>query len=306
MLPRMKISIVGAGKVGMAAAFNLVLRGLARELVLCSRDVERARGEALDLDHAQALLPTQAVIRAGGIEETRGSDLLIFCASVPLDPAESSRLLLGPGNVRLLEELLPPLLEVSPEALVLLVSNPVDVLTWHALRITGLPPSRVFGTGTLLDSIRFRLALSHATGIHPDDLRAYVLGEHGESQFPAMSMAAAGAEKIDDTPAVREMFQDVIHAGIDIFHMKGHTSYGIAAATTAIVESIALDEKRTMPLSVRIDGFCGVRDVCLSVPVVIGRAGVLRVLQPCLDDSEVAQFRKSAELVRRTIESAAS
>lgn len=298
----MKISIIGAGRVGTTLAYHIVLRGLASELVLQTRNLRRAEGDAMDLDHAQALLPTQAEIRAGDIPATHGSDILLVCASASYNPVMPSRLALGPDNARMLEELLPPLLDVSPNALLVMVSNPVDVLTWHALRITGLAPTRVFGTGTLLDSIRFRRALSRTKGIHPDDLRAYILGEHGESQFPAMSMAMAGAEPIDDTPAVRATFSEVSRSGIDIFHMKGHTSYGIAAATTAIVESIVLDEKRTMPLSVRIDGFCGVDDVCLSLPVVVGRQGITRVLQPKLNAEECRAFQQSALTVRRAID----
>jgi L-lactate dehydrogenase len=298
----MKISIIGAGKVGVTLAFQLVMRGLASELVLHTRNLRRAQGDALDLDHAQAMLPTQAEIHAGATPATRNSDLLLVCASACFDPVMPSRLALGPANMRMLAELLPPLLELSPDAIVVMVSNPVDVLTWQALHITGLDPSRVFGTGTLLDSIRFRRALSRTTGIHPDDLRAYILGEHGETQFPAMSMAMAGAEPIEDTAAVRGTFQEVSRSGIEIFQMKGHTSYGIAAATTAIVESIVLDEKRTMPLSVLVDGFCGVSDVCLSLPVVVGRQGVTRVLQPKLNAEECRAFQHSAQAVRRAID----
>lgn len=301
---RMKISIIGAGKVGTTVAFHLMLRGLASELVLNTRDLRRADGDARDLDHAQAMLPRQAEIYAGGPEETRGSDLLILCASSDTGPDTSSRLSLGPANVRMMEKLLPGLVEASPKAILVIVSNPVDVLTWHALRISGLPTSRVIGTGTLLDSIRFRRALSRKTGIHPDDLRAYILGEHGDSQFPAMSTAMAGAERIDDTPEVRELFRQVIGAGGDIYQKKGFTNFGVAAATNAIVESIVRDEKRTMPLSVRIDGFCGVRDVCLSVPVVIGKNGVERVLKPALNAEEIEAFQKSAAIVRAAISEA--
>lgn len=298
----MKISLVGAGRVGSTLAFQLVMRGLASELVLHSRDLQRAEGDALDLDHAQAMLPTQAEIHAGDLAATRQSDILIFCASTPASETLDSRLSLAQPNTRLCEELLPPLAAASPGAILIMVSNPVDVLTWHALRVTGMPATRVIGTGTLLDSIRFRRALSRSRGIHPDDLRAYIFGEHGESQFPAMSMAMAGAEPIDDTPELRATFTEMSRAGIEIFHRKGHTNYGIAAATATIVESIVLDEKRTMPVSVRIDGFCGVRDVCLSVPVVIGRAGVLRVLHPSLNQAEEEAFRRSAATVRDAID----
>lgn len=297
----MKLSIIGPGKVGMAAAYDINQRGLVREMVLVARDRARAEGEALDLQHAQAFLPVQTRVRAGGTEDTRGSGILLICASAPLAPGSDSRLALGPANTRLFEELLPPLLDASPDALVVVVSNPVDVLTWQALRISGLPPARVFGTGTLLDSARFRRALSDELGIHPNDLRAYILGEHGDSQFPAMSTAMAGAERIDDTPARRETFAGTVRSGMEIMRRKGHTSFGIAAAVSAIVESIVRDERRTMPLSVRIDGFCGERDVCLSLPVVVGEGGIEKVLTPALNEAERAAFRHSAAVVREAI-----
>lgn len=295
----MKLSIIGAGHVGMALAFAVPMRGFVRELVLVGRDKARVAGEALDLSHGESFFPAPARILAGCIEDTKDSDVIAFCASCPIEVED--RLALGPANTRLLEELLPRLMAASPDALLLMVSNPVDVLTWEALRITGLPPSRVFGTGTMLDSMRFRHLLSQELEIHPDDLRAYILGEHGESQFPAMSMASAGAERILNTPERREMFRKAAGMGVEIFRLKGHTSYGIAISTAAIIESIALDEKRTMPLSVRVDGFLGVDDVCLSLPVVVGARGIEKVLHPTLDESEAAAFRHSADIVRTAI-----
>jgi len=296
----MKLSIIGAGHVGATLAFTVAMRGFVRELILVGRDRDRIEGEALDLSHGEAFFPAPAKIRGGDIADTAGSDILVFCASAAF--TGETRLALGPSNTRLLEDMLPPLLEASPEALLLMVSNPVDVLTWQALRIIGLPSSRVFGTGTMLDSMRFRHLLSQEIGIHPDDLRAYILGEHGDSQFPAMSMASTGAEPIEDTPRRRELFRQAAGFGLKIFHLKGHTSYGIAVSTAAIIESIALDEKRTMPLSVRIDGFLGIDDVCLSLPVVVGRGGVEQVLHPNLDEAEIVAFRHSAEVVRKAIQ----
>jgi len=296
----MKLSIVGAGHVGTALAFTVSMRGFVRELVLVGRDLARIAGEALDLSHGEAFFPAPAKIRAGRVADSAGSDVIVFCASAAF--TGDTRLTLGPANSRLLEELLPSLVEASPGALFLMVSNPVDVLTWQALRISGLPPSRVFGTGTMLDSMRFRHLLSQQLAIHPDDLRAYILGEHGDSQFPAMSMASAGAERIEDTPERRQLFRQAAGMGIQIHRLKGHTNFGIAVSTTSIIESIALDEKRTMPLSVRIEGYLGVRDVCLSVPVVVGRGGIEQVLHPSLNDEEAAAFRHSAAVVRQAID----
>jgi len=284
----------------MTLAFAVTMRGFVRELVLVGRDRDRIRGEALDLSHGESFFPAPARVIAGETADTAGSDVIAICASCV--QFSDDRLALGPLNTRLLEDLLPPLVAASPGAIFLLVSNPVDVLTWQALRITGLPASRVFGTGTMLDSMRFRHLLSQELAIHPDDLRAYILGEHGVSQFPAMSMASAGAEPILDTPARREMFVKSANMGIEIFQLKGYTNFGVAMATASIIEAIALDEKRTMPVSVLVDGFEGVTDVCLSLPAVIGRAGVERVLRPSLSTDEAAAFRHSANVVKQAID----
>jgi L-lactate dehydrogenase len=185
----------------------------------------------------------------------------------------------------------------------LLVTNPVDVMTWLTLEITGFPPAQVFGTGTLVDSMRFRELLSQQLNIHPDDLRTYILGEHGEHQFPAMSVAQAGGERIEDTPERRALCDHAKQLGIEVYRKKGNTCYAIGMAAAYITESILLNEKRTIPLSVRIDGFLDVRDVCLSVPVVVGANGVERYLHPKLNSLETTQFRAAAKAVRRVIES---
>lgn len=298
----MKLSIIGAGRVGTTLAFAVMQRNILRELVLVGRDRNRTTGEALDLEHAQSFLAAPAEIHAGGIADTAGSDVIAFCASIPMPEDIHSRMALAQGNAKLVRELVPALCAASPNALLLMVSNPVDVLTWHALKASGWPASRVFGTGTMLDSARFRRALSHELSIHPDDLRAYILGEHGSSQFPAMSTAMAGGEAIDDTPARRGLFKETAEAGLTIFHLKGYTNFGIAMSAASIIEAIALNEMRTMPLSVHIDGYLGVKDVCLSVPVVVGENGIERILHPRLNEHEIKEFHASAAVVRAAID----
>lgn len=297
----MKLSIIGAGKVGVTLAFAAMQRNFLREIVLVGRNHTRTAGEALDLAHAQAFMAAPAEIIAGGIADTAGSDVIAFCASVPTPTTLHHRSDLLLGNAQLVRELVPQLCAASPDALILMVSNPVDPLTWHALKASGWPPSRVFGTGTMLDSARFRRALSHELSIHPDDLRAYILGEHGDSQFLAMSTAMAGGESIEDTPHRRDLFHQTAAAGLTIFNLKGYTNFGIAMSAAAILESIALDEKRTMPLSVYLDDYLGVRDVCLSVPVVVGAKGVERLFQPRLNPHEIKEFHASAEVVMTAI-----
>lgn len=300
----MKISVVGLGKVGSTLAFALSERNFVRELVLVGRSREATLGDALDIAHAQSFVEVPTRVVAGTVADTAGSDIIAMCASIPSPPIMPDRATLGPGNVRLMRELLPPLAKLSPDAVLVMVSNPVDVLTHYAIEFTGYPAQRVLGSGTLIDSARLRHELSLEVGIHASDLRAYILGEHGGSQFAAMSCATAGGEVIDDTPKRRELIAHAVRAGLEIFEKKGHTNYGITLSVATIIEAIARDTKHTLPVSVVVDGFLGVSGVCLSLPAVVGRAGIERILHPQLNEAEAEAFRASAAVVRRQIESA--
>ncbi len=297
----MKISIIGIGKVGSTLAFSLATRGICEELVLVSRNPEIALGDAYDLQHAQPFVPVTTRVVAGDADATENSDILVISASVPMEDRNHIRRALGPGNVRMLESLLPPLVEKSPYAIIVVLSNPVDVLTYYAIEFSGFPAERVMGSGTLIDSARLRSLLSGDLHIHPDDIRAYILGEHGASQFPAMSIAVAGGVHIRENKRRRELFRAAREAGIVIFKHKGYTNYAIAMAAVAIIESIAHDEKRTMPLSTLINGYQGESGICLSLPVVVGRQGITRVMEPALSPEEVEAFKASAEVVRSMI-----
>lgn len=297
----MKVAIVGPGTVGMVLAHTLMLRGVAREIVLVGRNRRRTEGEALDLMHAQAFLQFPVKIRAGEIADIAGSEVVVMCASVPMPADLANRNELLRGNAALMRELLPQIGVAAPEAKLLMVSNPVDALTWMALELTGYPPERVMGTGTLVDSVRLRELLSGTLGIHPDDLRAYILGEHGEHQFPAMSVAQAGGERIENTSERRELFEKAKQAGLEVFAKKGNTCYAIGLAAAYVIESILMDERRTIPLSVRIDGYLGVSDVCLSLPVVVGRRGIERYIHPELSAEEQQAFLRAADAVRGAI-----
>lgn len=298
----MKISIVGVGRVGATVGFALVTKGLAQELVLVSRSRASAEAEAQDLLHASAFTSGRVAIHAGDLAATAGSDVVLMCASVPQPGAVASRDALAAGNAQLMTELAPKLGAASPECVLIVITNPVDAMTYHALRLSGLPRQRVLGSGTLVDSARFRALVSEKIGIHPDDVRAYILGEHGDSQFPALSMSMTGGMSFDHNELAAQMFERTVLAGYEIMQSKGYTNYAIALAAALIVESIKDDACRTMPVSTLIDGYCGVRDVCLSVPAVIGSGGIQRVLEPPLTADEQSAFRRSAAAVRRTIE----
>lgn len=300
----MKISVIGIGRVGSTLAYTILIKGLADELVLVGRNPEVVKGEAYDLQHAQPFLSKQMAIRQGSIDDTEGSEIVVVTASVPTNPGMSSRMELSKGNVGLFRELIPAVAAVSPKAILVIVSNPVDVLTYAAIEFSGFPSTRVIGTGTLIDSARYRSMLSAELSIHPDDVRAYILGEHGETQFPAMSIAQAGGVRLLDTETRHKLFEEVVDGGFMVFRHKGYTNFAVSLATCTILEAIVLNTCRTMPVSTLLRDYYGISDVCMSLPVVIGRPGITRVLQPALNESELAALQKSAAAIRRETRSA--
>ncbi len=296
----MKVTIVGTGHVGATLAYVTVLEGLADRLVLINRDRQKAAGHALDLQHTASLVRQPIKVTSGEILNSANSDVVVFTISVPMDQREPDRRKLADGNAALVRDWMPALAKVSPNAVFLIVSNPVDVMTWATLQVTDLSPERVCGVGTLVDSARFRAMMSEELGIHPDDIRAYILGEHGQSQVAAISLAWVGGEPIDESfERAREFARITTDSGIEVFRLKGYTNFAVAKATALVIEAIQHDQRHTMPLSVLLDGYCGIDDVCLSIPVVVGREGITRRLHPSLTADEVAAFRASAEAVRQ-------
>ena len=293
----MKISIIGLGNVGSTLAYNLVVQNLAQDLVLVDRNRERARGDAADLTHALSFQESVGRVRFGEVEDTAGSGLIILTLSVPYKPPMKSRADLAAGNRPLFAELVPRLAALSPEAVLLVVTNPVDTMTGWALADSGFPAHRVMGVGTLVDSARFRMELSQHYGIHPGDLRAYVLGEHGPSQFAALSVASAGGERIQDHDLARQLLDRQAASAHEIVADKGYTNFAIASAVALVVDCIVHDRRRTIPVSVKLEDYFGVSGVCLSVPCVVGLRGVERILKPNLDDAEQALFRQCAQAV---------
>jgi L-lactate dehydrogenase len=298
----MKVSIIGLGHVGSAIAFVLSLKSIIKELVLVGRTKESVMGDVLDLRHGQLFVDAPTKILAGEIEDTVDSEVLVVCASVPMDAQMLDRQVLGPANVALMASLLPKLAQHSPQAKLVIVSNPVDILVYFAIEFSGFSATSVIGTGTLVDSARFRQLIADDIQIHTEDIRAYILGEHGQTQFPAMSVATAGGEAIDDTPHRRELFKQASQAGFEVLRRKGHTSYAIALAAVDIIHNIITDTKHTMPVSLKSDGYLGVSDVCLSLPAVIGKRGIERILHPKLNAEEQLSFLQSANHLRAIID----
>jgi L-lactate dehydrogenase len=297
----MKIAIIGTGHVGSSIAYALVLKGLCNHLVLANRNVMKAQGDALDLQHTLAFCERPMNIESSAIGDVSDSDILVIAVSAPLSSGMSSRMDLGPANVVLFRQIIPILAKNNPQAIFIIITNPVDILTYLVNQLSGFPASKIMGIGTLVDSARFRALLSAMEQIHPDDLRAYILGEHGPNQFPVFSHASAGSEQIVDNPPHRQIFKEVSNAGFEVYKLKGYTNYAIATAACEVIQAIVYDDHRTMPLSTYFNEWQGVENNCFSIPVVVGRIGIIRHLHPDLNHSEKKALVKTAKLVKANI-----
>jgi L-lactate dehydrogenase len=307
----MKVGIVGAGMVGSAAAYAIGLRGVANEVVLVDRDPALARAHALDIAHAMPF-GSGTVVRAGDYAALEGADVVIVAAGVAQRTDETRVDLLG-RNAEVFREVVGAIMEVCPDPILLIASNPVDVMTQISQRISGLPRHRVIGSGTILDTARFRSLLGTHLGISPRSMHAYCLGEHGDSQVLAWSAAKAGSIPIFAFAAqVGAPITDAVRAEIDsrtrnvayeIVAGKGSTYYGIGAGLARIVHAIGADEQAVLSVSIVADEIEGVRDVACSIPRVVGAGGVSAQIFPDLDPDEHEALRRSAQLLRDLYES---
>ncbi|HEV2863986.1 MAG TPA: L-lactate dehydrogenase [Pyrinomonadaceae bacterium] len=300
------VAVVGCGHVGATSAYALMASGLAREIVLVDADPRRAEGEAMDLRQAIAL-SRPVDVRAGDWRDAARSSIAVIAAGVGGRPGESRLDLLG-RNAIVVREVMSRLLGEGFGGVVLMTTNPVDVLSQFAQEDSGLPVERVIGSGTVLDSARLRAMLGEELGVEPRSVHAHVIGEHGDSEIAAWSSArvagvplrefcaAAGRGELD----FDALLARVRRAAPDIIERKGYTSYAIASCVARICEAVLRDEHSVLPVSTRLTGQYGISDVYLSLPCVVGRRGVERVVEIPLDEGELAGLRASAELLRRT------
>jgi L-lactate dehydrogenase len=302
-----KVAVVGAGRVGSTFAYTLAASGLVRQIVVVDADLGRAEGEAMDI--AQSV-PFRRPVRvtAGNLADVAGAAVTVITAGAAQQPGEP-RTALVQRNVAALRNIVQEVVRANPEGLLLLATNPVDALTYAALRMSGLPPGRVIGSGTVLDSARLRAELAEHYDVDARNVHAYVLGEHGDSEFVAWSTASLGNMRLADycaatgmscAPADMEQIGErVRRAAYEIIQRKGATNFAIAAALTRIIEAILRDEQSVLTVSTLVQGEYGLQDVCLSLPAIVGRNGVQRVLPVPLDAGEVDALRRSAEAIRQ-------
>ncbi len=299
---RFKASIVGCGSVGATTAYAYLLSGTVTDLSLIDVDKGRAEGLMLDLEHATALTPHTEIDASDKMEACKDSNLVVITAGARQKDGET-RLDLIAKNRAIFASIIPKIAASAPNAILLIVSNPVDVLTHEALKLSKFPKNRVFGSGTVLDSSRLQFHISERINVHPSSIDAYIFGEHGDTSFPVFSSANILGKPLKEFEGMnkkvaQQCYKDTKNAAYRIIHDQGYTCYSIATVVRELTDAIFEDSKKVFTLSVPLDKYYGHSGVCLSVPCILGRNGIEKVLKVPLDKTEKSQLKKSVDTLK--------
>lgn len=306
-----RIAVIGAGAVGATFAYALMIRGQADEIVLIDVNRAKAEGEAMDLRHGLPFV-RPVDVHVGDYSDCAGADIVVITAGAASKPGES-RLDLASRNAEIFRQIVPEVVHYNTEGVLLVVTNPVDVLTCLATRLSGRPVNKVIGSGTVLDSARFRYLLAEHCGVDPRNVHAHIIGEHGDSEVPVWSLANIAGTRLTDYCVVcqrdcdgipkEEIFAQVRDAAYEVIQRKGSTHHAIGLAVSSIVESILRDQHSVLPVSSLMQGEYGLENVCLSLPTVVGREGVVQVLELPLAEEELESLRRSAAVLQEVARS---
>ena len=309
MLNPRKVAVIGCGFVGSAIAFSLIQRGLFSEMVLIDANQDKAEGEAMDLSHGLPYTATMD-IHVGNYDDIADCALVIVTAGANQKPGET-RIDLIDKNVAILKHIVPEIAKRNYEGILMIVSNPVDVLTYAAYKISGFPAHRVIGSGTVLDTARLKNLLGEHLDVDSRNVHAVIIGEHGDSELAVWSGANVSGIPLhhfyelrghfDHEGSMQRLYEGVRDSAYEIIARKGATYYGIAMAVGRIAEGIVRDEHAVLPISVVLDGEYGLDGLCLSIPSIVGKDGVHKVLEIPLDESEYAALHASADRLREVI-----
>ena len=309
MINIQKAAIIGCGFVGTSIAFSLVQKGIFSELVLIDANEKKAEGEAMDLSHGLPFTKPME-IKAGGYEDIADCAMIIITAGANQKPGET-RLDLVHKNVEIYKSIIPKIVEKNQEATLLIVSNPVDIMTYVALKLSGYPSHKVIGSGTVLDTARLKYLLSRHLDVDSRSIHAFIIGEHGDSELAVWSAANVSGIPLnhfcelrgyfDHMESMDRIYQSVRDSAYEIIEKKGATYYGVAMAVCRIAESVIRNEHSIMPISVYLDGLYGLHDICLSIPTVVGQEGAEKVLAIPLDLMEMGKLVYSAEELKKII-----
>ena len=305
-----KLAIIGAGAVGSTLAFAAAQRGVAREIVLEDIAKERVEAEVLDMQHGSSFYPTVSIDGSDDVEVCRDADMVVITAGARQKPGQS-RLDLAGATINIMKAIIPGVVKVAPNAVYMLITNPVDIVTHVSMKLSGLPANQIFGSGTNLDSARLRFLIGQQTGVNVKNVHAYIAGEHGDSEVPLWSSATiGGVPMLDwhelpghaplDAKAREDIHQEVKNAAYRIIQGKGATNYAIAMSGVDIIEAILRDTNRILPVSTLLDDFHGISNVCMSVPTLLNRSGVNSRINTPVSDQELAALKRSADTLRET------
>ena len=297
--PAQKIAVIGAGAVGATTAYTLMIKNLASQVILIDVNEAKEEGEVLDIGDALCFSETGCVLGAS-YRDAANADVIILTAGAAQKPGET-RLDLVNKNKAITTAIFKQIGKIKPTAVIIVVSNPVDIITYLVQELSGLPRGQVFGTGTGLDTARLRTAVGKHLNVYPQSVDGFVMGEHGDSEFVAWStVGVGGANAVDLISAPeREKIAKAVRTEVyEIISRKGATFYGIAAVTTDVVEAVLFNQHKVMPASTRLENYLGVSGVCIGVPAVIGRSGVERVWSVKLSADEKKKFQASAKKLK--------
>lgn len=304
-----KAAIIGCGFVGTSIAFTLVQKGIFSELVLVDVNKDKAEGEVMDLSHGLPFAK-EMEIKAGDYEDIADCAMIIITAGANQKPGET-RLDLVHKNVAIYKSIIPQIVKYNKDAILLIVSNPVDIMTYTALKLSGYPRQRVIGSGTVLDTARLKYHLSRHLNVDSKSIHAFIIGEHGDSELALWSSANVSGIPLnhfcelrgyyDHEAATDRIYKDVRDSAYEIIGKKGATYYGVAMAVARIVECIIRNEHSILPISVYMDGLYGLKDLCISIPTVVGQNGAEKILDIPLDDEEMTRLLKSTEELKTVL-----
>lgn len=307
-----KISIIGAGFVGSTTAYALMLEGLASEIVIVDINKEKAEAEAMDLSHGAAFVKAVDV-KAGNYESTKDSDIVIITAGVGQKPGET-RLDIINKNIPIFKSIIPEVVKYSPDTILLIVSNPVDILTYIAYKISGLPSNRVLGSGTVLDTSRFKYMLSEHFEIDARNIHTYIIGEHGDSEIAAWSLTNIAGISADeycqkmcnkcDSSFKYTIPNQVKDAAYNIINKKGYTNYAVGLAISRIVEAILRDEDSILTVSSLFRGEYELDDIYLAIPTIVNREGAKKILEVSISPEEKEKLKESAQIIKKHLQKA--
>jgi L-lactate dehydrogenase len=301
----MKVSIIGAGRLGSTLAYTLTLKDIVREVTLIDDNKDRSKGEMLDISHGISLTGYTRV-KTADYDSVKDADIIVITAGIPRKQGES-RLDLNKKNVHILKQIVENIIKYNTDCILFVVSNPVDIMTYVAYKTSGFERKKVFGMGTMLDTTRLRSAIGLYYDLNPLDVDIMFLGEHGDSMTPIFSLASINSIPFKDIPGYnKEKLEEIAEylrtCAAEVIALKGGTIFAPAVVMAEIIESMAKDRRQIMPLSVYLEDYYGITGIYTGVPAILSKNGIEKVIKPTLNEKEIEGLRKSASIIQNAID----